>query len=76
MSGIRRTWDKEFFEKKAKDRAEHGDEYVDGDESNRAKQRRIMKEEFMKADDAAAGTKAPSHFICILLFTIFLYDLA
>jgi U4/U6.U5 tri-snRNP component SNU23 len=56
MSGVRRTWDKEFYEKKAKERAEGGDDYVDqGDGGNAAKARKLMKEEFKAAEDGAAG---------------------
>lgn len=55
MAGIRRTWDKELYEKKARDRVEHGDEYVDGESTNKAKARNIIKEEFQAAGDDAAG---------------------
>lgn len=56
MSGVRRTWDKEFYEKKARERAEQGDDYDDnGDGGNAAKSRKLMKEEFKAADGGAAG---------------------
>ena len=53
---VRRTWDKDFYEKKARDRAEQGDDYDDGAEGgNAAKVRKLMKEEFKAADEGAAG---------------------
>jgi U4/U6.U5 tri-snRNP component SNU23 len=54
MAGVRRTWDKDFYEKKARDRADQGDDYHDGD-GPAAKSRKVMKEEFKAADDGAAG---------------------
>jgi U4/U6.U5 tri-snRNP component SNU23 len=54
MAGVRRTWDKDFYEKKARDRAEQGDDYDDG-EGPAAKSRKVMKEEFKAADGGAAG---------------------
>ena len=55
MAGVRRTWDKEFYEKKARERAEQGDDYDDGDNGKAAKSRKLMKEEFKDADEEAAG---------------------
>lgn len=53
MSG-RRTWDKEEYAKKARVRAEMGDDYdAEDSRSNKAKEK--PKEEFAKADDGAAG---------------------
>ncbi len=53
---VRRTWDKEFYEKKARERAEQGDDYAgDAGEGNAAKVRKLMKEEFKAADEGAAG---------------------
>jgi hypothetical protein len=53
---FRRTWDKAFYEQKAKDRLEHGDEYVDEEnDGNRTKVRKVMKEEFKAADGSASG---------------------
>ena len=54
MSG-RRTWDKEFYEKKARERAEQGDGYEDEEGGNVSKSRKIMKEEFKAADEGAVG---------------------
>ncbi|KAJ1422896.1 hypothetical protein B484DRAFT_452092 [Ochromonadaceae sp. CCMP2298] len=51
---VRRVWDKEFYEQKAKERAEQGDDYVDEDEGPK-KVRRLAKEEFQAAGDGAAG---------------------
>lgn len=52
----RRTWDKEFFEKKAKERLEHGDEYVDGEaKGGDARPKQQTREEFRPADANAAG---------------------
>eukprot|EP01031_Cornospumella_fuschlensis_P028502 gene28502-34410_t len=52
----RRTWDKEFFEKKAKERLEHGDEYVDGTaKDGDARPKQALREEFRPADANAAG---------------------
>mmetsp|Transcript_28223 Transcript_28223/g.47483 ORF Transcript_28223/g.47483 Transcript_28223/m.47483 type:complete len:234 (+) Transcript_28223:78-779(+) len=56
MAGVRRTWDKDYYEKKAKERSELGDDYVDKDEVGpAAKARKVMKEEFQQADSGAAG---------------------
>jgi U4/U6.U5 tri-snRNP component SNU23 len=53
MSG-RRTWDKEEYSKKAKERAELGDDY-DTEDTSSSKAKAARKEEFTKADDGAAG---------------------
>lgn len=53
MSG-RRTWDKEEYAKKAKERAERGEDY-DAESTNLAKAKAPRKEEFTKADANAAG---------------------
>jgi U4/U6.U5 tri-snRNP component SNU23 len=55
MAGVRRTWDKDFYEKRARDRAEQGDDYVEGDSGPAAKMKRATKEEFRAAEDGAAG---------------------
>lgn len=57
MAGVRRTWDKEFYEKRARERAEQGDNFDDaaGDGGNASKSRKLMKEEFKAADDGASG---------------------
>eukprot|EP01039_Chlorochromonas_danica_P007526 gene7526-8324_t len=58
MSG-RRTWDKEFYEKKAKERLEYGDEYVDGSnttsEVGSKKQTAEVREEFRPATENEQG---------------------
>ena len=53
MAGIRRTWDKSYYEAKAKERLELGD---DDSESLAAKSKKNIntaKEEFMAADKDA-----------------------
>lgn len=55
MAGVRRTWDKDFYEKRARERAEQGDDYVDNDGGNAAKARKLVKEEFKAAEEGAAG---------------------
>ena len=55
MAGVRRTWDKDFYEKRARDRAEQGDDYVEDGGGNAAKSRRVMKEEFKAAEDGSQG---------------------
>jgi hypothetical protein len=54
IMSVRRTWDKEFYEQKAKDRAKAGDDYVDEDEGP-TKVRRLTKEEFQAAGEGAVG---------------------
>jgi U4/U6.U5 tri-snRNP component SNU23 len=54
MSG-RRTWDKDEYAKKAKERAEMGDDYDAEDNSSAAKAKAARKEEFTKADENAQG---------------------
>lgn len=34
-SNVRRTWDKEFYEKRAKDRLEKGDEFTEQEKSKK-----------------------------------------
>jgi U4/U6.U5 tri-snRNP component SNU23 len=51
----RRTWDKEYFEQRAKDRLEYGDDYVDGEDSNKLNKKSIVKEEFRPAEEGASG---------------------
>ena len=46
MAGVRRTWDKDYYEKRARDRAEQGDSFEEEDATtagNKAKARRIIK---------------------------------
>ena len=52
---FRRTWDKEYYEKKAKERAELGDSYQDPDETQDEKRRKLTREEFKPAEDGASG---------------------
>ena len=49
----RRTWDRDYYEAKAKERIEKGDDYQDKDESGPS--RRSQKEEFQPAAAGAAG---------------------
>jgi U4/U6.U5 tri-snRNP component SNU23 len=54
MSGFRRTWDKEYYAQKARDRIDKGDDFVDEPkEENKA--RRALREEFTAAEEGAAG---------------------
>eukprot|EP00603_Paraphysomonas_imperforata_P005079 CAMPEP_0114427884 /NCGR_PEP_ID=MMETSP0103-20121206/8615_1 /TAXON_ID=37642 ORGANISM="Paraphysomonas imperforata, Strain PA2" /NCGR_SAMPLE_ID=MMETSP0103 /ASSEMBLY_ACC=CAM_ASM_000201 /LENGTH=217 /DNA_ID=CAMNT_0001597033 /DNA_START=41 /DNA_END=694 /DNA_ORIENTATION=+ len=53
MSG-RRSWDNEAYAKKAKERAEMGDDY-DTQDSKSTQTKATRKEEFTKADDGALG---------------------
>jgi U4/U6.U5 tri-snRNP component SNU23 len=55
MAGVRRTWDKEFYAQKARDRIEKGDEYVDEDDSKLNKAKKALKEEFKHADEGSSG---------------------
>ena len=48
----RRTWDKDKYERRARDRLEHGDEFVDGEKEKAAIRN---KEEFRGATAGAAG---------------------
>jgi U4/U6.U5 tri-snRNP component SNU23 len=54
MAGIRRTWDKEFFAKKAKERSEQGDDF-ESESNSASKTKKFIKEEFQAAEDGAAG---------------------
>lgn len=49
----RRTWDRDHYEAKAKERIEKGDDYQEKDESGPS--RRSHKEEFQPAAAGAAG---------------------
>lgn len=49
----RRTWDRDYYEAKAKERIEKGDDYQDKDEGGPS--RRSHKEEFQPAAAGAAG---------------------
>lgn len=49
---VRRTWDKDYYGEKAKERLERGDDY-DVEESKKV--RVLVKEEFAKADEGIAG---------------------
>lgn len=51
----RRTWDKEFYEKKAKERLEYGDDYVDETDGAAQKKPDYVRQEFRPAEDSAAG---------------------
>jgi U4/U6.U5 tri-snRNP component SNU23 len=53
MAGVRRTWDKDYYEKIAKERLEQGDSYTQ--EHANEKSKTYLKEEFRAADDGAAG---------------------
>ncbi len=53
MAGVRRTWDKEYFEKKAKERSEQGGELDTDGVASKAK--KFIKEEFKSAEKGAAG---------------------
>jgi U4/U6.U5 tri-snRNP component SNU23 len=55
MAGIRRTWDKEYFEQKARDRVEFGDDFVDQKDAGGGKVRKVLKPEFQKAEEDAPG---------------------
>lgn len=48
----RRTWDRDYYEAKAKERIEKGDDYQDKDDGP---SRRSAKEEFQPAAAGAAG---------------------
>jgi hypothetical protein len=52
MSGFRRTWDKEVYEKKAKQRVEG---YADEPELNTPTTKKTKKEEFQPAEPGAQG---------------------
>ncbi len=60
MAGVRRTWDKELYAQKARDRAEYGDDFVDKeDENTSSKPKKVLKEEFKSAgsdEEEAIGT--------------------
>lgn len=56
MAGIRRTWDKELFEQKAKERSERGDDEVD----KNGKTAKQSREEFKAAASDAAGPMGSS----------------
>lgn len=49
----RRTWDRDYYEAKAKERIEKGDDYQEKDEGGPS--RRSQKEEFQPAAQGAAG---------------------
>lgn len=51
---FRRTWDKDQYAQKAKDRQEFGDDYVDG-QKEVAQSKKTTKEEFKSAEEGAAG---------------------
>ena len=64
MAGVRRTWDKDYYEKRARDRAEQGDSFEEEDATNagnKAKARRIIK--------------ACSWIVFKLIFHVFAYNL-
>lgn len=50
MAGVRRTWDKDFYAQKARERLEYGDDYVD-DKEGVPKVKKILKEEFKPAQE-------------------------
>lgn len=53
MAGVRRTWDKEFYEKRARERSEQGDDFDAGGAASKTK--KFIKEEFKSAEEGAAG---------------------
>lgn len=59
MAGIRRTWDKEYYAQKAKDREEFGDDFVDNLEkdsgASSSTHKKALKEEFKPADSDEEG---------------------
>lgn len=55
---VRRTWDKSYYEKKAKERSDRGDDYDVID--NNTKKNNIIKPEFQPADANAAGPAGSS----------------
>lgn len=55
---VRRTWDKSYYEKKAKERSDRGDDYDVID--NNTKNNNITKPEFQPADANAAGPAGSS----------------
>lgn len=53
MAGVRRTWDKQFYEDKAKERLENGDNFeID---KTKISTKKYLKEEFQSAAEDAAG---------------------
>jgi U4/U6.U5 tri-snRNP component SNU23 len=58
MAGVRRTWDKELFAQKARDRQEFGDDFVDDkDGQSSSKPKRIVRDE-AKDEENALSEKA------------------
>jgi len=43
MAGIRRTWDKDFYEKRARERAEQGESFEEEDNDKKSKARKTIK---------------------------------
>lgn len=55
MAGnVRKTWDKEYYSAKARERLERGDD-EDDEETNATKLKKSTKEEFKHAEEGAAG---------------------
>lgn len=56
MSGVRRTWNKELYEQKARERLEKGDDFVD-EQPNASSSRanRAIRQEFAAAGEDDAG---------------------
>ena len=57
---IRRTWDKSYYEKKAKERADKGDDYDTIDNNNNSSSSSNIKPEFQHAEIGAAGPAGSS----------------
>ena len=56
MAGVRRTWDRSYYEAKAKDRLEYGDDVDEKSTSSSAnKAKKAVKEEFTPAPSGEAG---------------------
>ena len=53
MAGVRRTWDKDYYEQKARERAEKGEDYDKIETEPQVKKN--VKEEFRPAEEGAAG---------------------
>jgi len=68
MAGVRRTWDKSYYEAKAKERLEMGDDDEKDEKSRTKKAAEKIKEEFMPAPRNAAvrlkATLCPQHVFC------------
>jgi U4/U6.U5 tri-snRNP component SNU23 len=54
MAGVRRTWDRSYYEAKARDRLEYGDD-IDEKNDSATKAKKAVKEEFKPAEVGEAG---------------------